>query len=198
MVKKAREEKINSILSAALTVLARNGYENTTINELADTAKISRGLLHYYFKDKEDLAAKALTFGFGVMWDSSIKSISSANSPEQLVDNMIAVLKRNIQENPDFSSLLFEMWVSSRRSEKIRKVFLDGLNEAISRLTKMFELASSMGIIKLESANAEGFVRMVLAIYHGMAIQLLTDPERIRDRKIWVPIRTMLLLALAK
>jgi AcrR family transcriptional regulator len=190
-----KEDKINAILETVLSLLAEKGYHNTTINDIADTAGISRGLLHYYFKDKEDLAAKALTFGFGPMWDSSIGKIQSARSPEQLVDTMIEVLKKNVRDNPDFSALLFEMWVSARKSAKIRKVFNDGLNEAIDRLTKLLEFASRMGVIKISPDESEGIVRMLLALYHGLAIQLLGSPEKIDEKKIWVPIRRTLLSA---
>jgi len=190
-----KQEKIDAILTAALSLLAKNGYENTTINGIADRAMISRGLLHYYFKDKEDLVANALTFGFGPMWDSSIGKIQSARSPVQLVDTMIEVLKKNISENPDFSALLFEMWVSGRRSAKIRKVFNDGLNEAIDRLKGLFELASNVGIVKIDKDDAEGIVRILLAMYQGLAIQLLGNPDKINDKKIWVPVRKVLLSA---
>lgn len=188
-----KEDKINTIITTALSLLAKKGYENTTINDIADTAGISRGLLHYYFKDKEDLAAKALTFGFGPMWDSSVGKIQSARSPEQLVDTMIEVLKKNVRENPDFSALLFEMWVSARRSAKIRKVFNDGLNKAIDRLKSLLELASSVGMIRINKDESEGIIRILLAMYHGLAIQLLFNPEKIEDKKIWVPVRKMLL-----
>lgn len=190
-----KEDKINTILETVLSLLAEKGYHNTTINDIADTAGISRGLLHYYFKDKEDLAAKALTFGFGPMWDSSIGKIQSARSPEQLVDTMIEVLKKNVRDNPDFSALLFEMWVSARKSAKIRKVFNDGLNEAIDRLKKLLEFAIQMSIIKISPEESEGIVRMLLALYHGLAIQLLVSPEKIDDKKIWVPIKRTLLSA---
>ena len=195
-VREARkEEKINAILSTTLSLLAKKGYENTTINDIADAAGISRGLLHYYFKDKEDLVAKALTFGFGPMWDSSIGKIQNARSPEQLVNSMIDVLKENIRQNPDFSALLFEMWVSGRRSMVIRKVFNEGFDEAISRLKGLLEFASSMGIIKVNKEDSEGIVRILLAMYHGLAIQLLANPQKIDDKKIWMPIRRMLLSA---
>lgn len=193
-----KEEKVDKILTTALSLLAKKGYENTTINDIADAAGISRGLLHYYFKDKEDLAAQALKFGFGPMWDSSVGRIPGARSPEQLVDTMIEVLKNNVQENPDFSALLFEMWVSARRSAKIRKVFNDGLVEAIDRLKKLLEFASSVGIIKVNPDESEGMIRILLAMYHGLAMQLLVKPEKIEDRKIWVPIRRMLLSAFEK
>jgi AcrR family transcriptional regulator len=194
-VTKAVEDKSERIAKAALTLLARKGYENTTINDIAKAANVSRGLLHYYFKDKEDLASQALTFGFGSMWESSIASLSNARSTSELADTMIEVLKKNIMQNPDFSALLFEMWVSGRRSEKIKKVFSDGLNETIERLRKLLELASKTGIIRIDPADSEGVVRILLAMYNGLAIQLLTNPERIKDRKIWIPVRKLLLLA---
>lgn len=195
---KDREEKKNKILQAALKVLSKKGYENTTINDIADAAKMSRGLLHYYFKDKEDLVAQAMSFGYGAMWDSSIGSIQGSGSTETLVDNMIGVLKKNIKDNPDFSALLFEMWVSGRRSAKIKKVFDDGLNESISRLKTLVEFAARVGIIKADPSEAEGIVRTLLAMYHGLAMQLLSDPKKVDDQKVWAPIRKTLLLMMSK
>lgn len=185
-------------MQATLTVLSKKGYENSTINDIAHTAKISRGLLHYYFKDKEDLVAKALEYGFGPMWDASVGRLSNVGSPEELVDNMIDVLKKNVQENPDFTALLFEMWVSGRRSAKIKKVFNDGFNEAINRLNKLLQAGASAGIIKINPAESEGIIRILFAMYQGLAIQLLTNPEKIRDKKMWEPIRRMLLSVFSK
>jgi AcrR family transcriptional regulator len=190
------EEKIKTILRTALSLLAKKGYENTTINDMEDTAGISRGLLHYYFKDKAELAARTLQFGFGPMWDSSIGKIQSARSAEQPVDTMIEVLKNNVRDNPDFSALLFEMRVSERRSAKIKKLFNEGIDEAIDRLTKLLEIAARIGIIKVDPKWSEGIIRMLLAIYHGLAIQLLiAGPEKIDDKKVGVPLRGILVSA---
>jgi AcrR family transcriptional regulator len=53
-----REKKIDSILHASLKVLATKGYENATIADISKAAHVSRGILHYYFSDKEDLVSK--------------------------------------------------------------------------------------------------------------------------------------------
>ncbi|MCI0559365.1 MAG: hypothetical protein MN733_12795, partial [Nitrososphaera sp.] len=74
-------------------------------------------------------------------------------------------------------------------------VFSDGLNETIDRLKKLIELASNTGVIKINTADAEGIVRILLAMYHGLAIQLLTNPEKIKDKKLWSPVRRLLLMA---
>ena len=51
---------IDNILNASLKILATKGYENATIVDISKAADVSRGILHYYFSDKEDLVSKAL------------------------------------------------------------------------------------------------------------------------------------------
>ena len=43
------------ILHSAFTVLSRQGYENTSIKEIAEEAGVAQGLVHYYFKSKQQL-----------------------------------------------------------------------------------------------------------------------------------------------
>jgi AcrR family transcriptional regulator len=50
------------ILQAAFTVLSRDGYENTSIKEIAEEAGVAQGLVHYYFKTKQLLVLAVLAF----------------------------------------------------------------------------------------------------------------------------------------
>ena len=50
------------ILQAAFTVLSREGYENTSIKEIAEEAGVAQGLVHYYFKSKQLLVLNVLTY----------------------------------------------------------------------------------------------------------------------------------------
>ncbi len=45
----------NKILSAAKTVFTKKGFAAARMQEIADTAEINKGLLHYYFRSKEKL-----------------------------------------------------------------------------------------------------------------------------------------------
>ena len=44
---------------AALKVIATRGYENATVDRLADAAGVSRGLISHYYESKDDLLAQA-------------------------------------------------------------------------------------------------------------------------------------------
>ena len=50
------------ILQAAFTVLGREGYENTSIKEIAEEAGVAQGLVHYHFKSKQLLVLAVLNF----------------------------------------------------------------------------------------------------------------------------------------
>lgn len=50
-----REESKERILAAALRVFAERGYENATISQITAEARVSRGLISYYFAAKSDL-----------------------------------------------------------------------------------------------------------------------------------------------
>jgi len=52
---RAKESRREDILQAALTLFARQGFEATRLDDVADIAEISKGTIYLYFKNKEEL-----------------------------------------------------------------------------------------------------------------------------------------------
>ena len=50
------------ILDAAFNVLSRQGYENTSIKDIAEEAGVAQGLVHYHYKSKQQLVLAVLEF----------------------------------------------------------------------------------------------------------------------------------------
>ncbi|WP_291788411.1 TetR/AcrR family transcriptional regulator [Cecembia sp.] len=50
-----REKKTRLILDVAIKLFSQKGYAATTMDDVAKTAGISKGLSYFYFKNKEDL-----------------------------------------------------------------------------------------------------------------------------------------------
>lgn len=48
-------ETRDRILDAAEDVFNESGYSNTTLNEIAEAAGVTRGAIYWHFKNKEDL-----------------------------------------------------------------------------------------------------------------------------------------------
>ncbi len=115
LIMKQEENTERKIVEAALQVFQTKGYEGARMRDIAETAKINKGLLHYYFKTKDKLFEKA----FGIAFQQIITRISTiANSDASLFDKIrlftdsyIDILSRNsylprfvineINRNPD-------------------------------------------------------------------------------------------------
>jgi len=50
-----REKRYQTILKAAETLFAREGYHKASMGAIADRAEVSVGTVYFYFKNKEDL-----------------------------------------------------------------------------------------------------------------------------------------------
>lgn len=50
-----RQQKENLIVQSAIKLFSSKGYQATTMDDVAKRAKMSKGLIYFYFKNKEDL-----------------------------------------------------------------------------------------------------------------------------------------------
>jgi TetR/AcrR family transcriptional repressor of bet genes len=54
------EERRQQIVEGLLRVMAKRGYERASIAEIAKEAGLSSGLVHYHFKDKQEILLTAV------------------------------------------------------------------------------------------------------------------------------------------
>jgi hypothetical protein len=47
--------------------------------------------------------------------------------------------------------------------------------------------------VQINKAESEGLVRILIAMYHGIAMQLIDNPQKTEDEEIWKPVRRVLL-----
>ncbi|HKI09797.1 MAG TPA: TetR/AcrR family transcriptional regulator [Nitrososphaeraceae archaeon] len=191
-MREKKDERINQIINAAVKVLAVKGYDNATIADISDAAGVSRGLPHYYFKDKEDLAVKALEFSTYEMIRTSVSRLRG-ESVEELVEEIIKIHKENMQEHPAFYAFLFEMWSAGRLSKKIGNMFRQTQDEVVATFIKKLE-ASLKIASQLTPEQIEALSRLIIALTDGTAFQLIIRPEKQSyEDALWQLFRIMLL-----
>ncbi len=193
-----RDQKIDAILLSTIQLLAERGYAGTNIADIASHAKVYKSLLHYYFKDKEDLVSKALASRSSTMIQPAKEALFGVESLEELIDGAIFFFKRDIEQNPDFFALIFETWCTGRRSVRIKQEFNTGINQRIDDIKDVLEDAANRKLIRFEDqVQLEGLARIILALYHGLALQLTHNPDISTNDKMWFLLKKMLLAGLS-
>ena len=189
----SKEQKINEILKNALKVLAKNGYENTTIANIATESGVSRGILHYYFSNKEDLVSKVLAYSSENIIQTTIKGIKGKTA-EEIADNIIKDCIQSFKEYPDFYAFLFEMWCASRRNDKIKNELIICSAKVTESIEKVLDEAIQNGILKKSIKNTEEMSKVLLALFNGIAFEILMEPSRdLENLKYWIQVRNMIL-----
>jgi AcrR family transcriptional regulator len=186
-----KEEKVNIILLGALAALAEKGYANTTIEDIAHASSVSRGLLHYYFKSKEDLIVQAVSLGSSTLLGSAMGRIKHASSTEHLADIMIEVLRQNVEQHPTITALLIEVWGESRRSAKLRMAFETGFRETTEKLASFLVSYVSSESDPRASHSAKVTSRILLGLYQGLVIQLISHPDLLNDSHFRAALRSL-------
>lgn len=198
MQRTKRDEKIDAILSSTIELLAEKGYANTSIADIASHAKVYKSLLHYYFKDKEDLVSNALASRSDTMIQPAKEALSAVKSIDELVDGAISFFKRDMEKNPEFFGLIFETWCAARRSKRIKEEFNAGISQRTADIKEVLEGAAKERLIGVQDqVEFEGLARMILALYHGIALQLIHNPDIGSNQRMWDKLKKMLMAGLS-
>ena len=83
-----KEQRRNEIIDAAEKVFFFKGIENATMDEVAETAELSKGTLYLYFKSKEDIHFAICRRGLEILMDKLGEVVEEDKS---VLENLIRV-----------------------------------------------------------------------------------------------------------
>ena len=102
-IRKSSREKI---LSVALELFAQNGYQGTSISQISNKAKISKGLMYNYFKNKEKLLEEIVVEGFNKIAELDF-ALKKDELPQKKLKGLIDDTVNHLQENFKYWQLYF-------------------------------------------------------------------------------------------
>ncbi len=170
-------EKAQRIVEAMRRSVARRGTAGSTFDRVSREAGVSRGLLHYYFGTKEQLLVEAVRRDCELRLQRLERQLEAARSADDYLGLMVQSLQENLREDPDFMTLLFELFTLSRRNADIAKEYKGLLQRTREQLAGMLAAADADGILRLH-AEPEAVADILFAIGDGLVLRMLTEPER--------------------
>jgi AcrR family transcriptional regulator len=64
-----RQNRMNKVINAARKLFFKNGYQNTTVRDIALKAHFSTGVIYFYFNGKGDIYGKICEQGYHLLLD---------------------------------------------------------------------------------------------------------------------------------
>ena len=170
--------KLDRLLSASADLMARQGYSETSIRNVASETGLSLGGMYYYFENKEDLLFKIQERTFGTLLEAQRESLAGGG-------DAVERLRRLIHNHLDyFTSHFAELKVCTYELESLQ----GERYEVIADLRRRYYacLAGVVGeILGLDpdAAVTDDQVRHYTLYIFGMLnwIFMWFDPERDAD-----------------
>lgn len=162
--KKIREETKDKILMSALELFAQKGYANTSINDIANLAGISKGLAYNYFDSKRKLMEEVIMILFNEV-EKVFFALKKTKDPFEKIQKIIDSTFDWTKDNEDFWRLYSSILLQIDVKEIVDKVAGNYLNEALKEIEKIFKK------MKIKNPSAESM--LFGALLDGIGFHIL-------------------------
>lgn len=163
------------ILTAAFDVLSRQGYENTSIKDIAEEAGVAQGLVHYHYKSKQQLVLSVFEFVCRKVELGSVQGEAGAI-------RAFAETKETLKDRRDANSLYVQLIGVGLHDALVGAGVRDFMR--LER-THIEDLARQVLTERGQGPSpARGIAGVVWSAVLGIIIQSLVDPEFDADEAI--------------
>jgi len=168
-----------AIVRATIRCLARDGYSGLTMKRVAREAKVSQGILHYYFRDKRTILVAALETVAADL-DRRVAAAQSRGGKDaraRLLTLVEACLRLAVEEQA-FWIVFVEFWgemMHDRRLREINAVWYDRMRRLIGAVVAQGVRAGLFR--RLDPLRAAA---VILGLVDGVSLQLTFDPSAFR------------------
>jgi AcrR family transcriptional regulator len=157
------------ILEAAFRTLSRKGYESTTVKDIADEAGVAPGLVHYYFRSKQELVLAVL----GVCCAKLRQP--TALGTDQGVLEAFELIKTDLRDQRDANSLYVELLGVGLHDPAVGAGLLEFVRENRGKTEKVTR--DVLAARELPQRQAPAFSAVIWGAVLGITVQHLVDPD---------------------
>ena len=171
------EDRRNQILDAAVTTFSRNGFHQTTIEEIRLEAGLSRGAVYHYFKTKEDII-DAIRGRSARQAEAIVISSAEADDAESvlldLINSTVSVMVS--PTSVDANRLAMFLWAKSLVNARIMDGQLPAFKPYLSALAESISKAQADGKVD-PGLEPQATARLIAGALMGLQLQLSWEPE---------------------
>jgi TetR/AcrR family transcriptional regulator, transcriptional repressor of bet genes len=164
-----------AIATATVRCLARDGHAGLTMKKLAREARVSQGILHYYFRDKREILTAALR---AVTADLdrrvAVAQARSGREPHARLRALVRACLETARDDRATWSVFVQYWGAMLHDPELRAINADVYQRARGHIAALLTDGVSAGTFR--KVDAPEAASVVLALVDGVSLQLTFEP----------------------
>ncbi|MEJ5360484.1 MAG: TetR/AcrR family transcriptional regulator [Spirochaetota bacterium] len=169
------EVRRNQLTRAAYKVVSKKGYYNFTVRDIAKEAGLSTGLVHYYFKNKDDLLVSVLRVMNENLSFYLAKALEQKHDPKDKLIIFIDEAFHLVEREKEYFHVLIDFWTQINHNERMRKANIKLYQSYRAECSKIIKEGIEKKIFK--DVDVEYTATMIVAFVQGLIIQYIIDPD---------------------
>jgi AcrR family transcriptional regulator len=170
-------ERKTQIIRATIECIARYGYNNFSMQDVARIADVSKGIIHYYFLNKEDLMMAVLDRVAGDI-EGMLASVSEkTGNPVDAIKMLVSICFGIVKEKREYYCINMDFWTQINQKEKVRQAIAKHYSTFRVAAANLIQSGIDAGTFKV--ANASHAASIIIAMVDGISLQWLFDENTI-------------------
>ena len=171
-------ERKEQIVRATVECITKHGYHNFSMQDVARTAGVSKGIIHYYFLNKDELMMCVLDKVAGDIERVLSEEMGSITDPWRRMEIFIEVCFDIVRSTKEYYQVNMDFWTQINQKEEIRKVIAAHYAKFREAAAVVVQDGVDKGAFKKVDASA--YASYVIAVIDGLSLQWLFD-EKVFD-----------------
>lgn len=166
----ARREQI---LQAAETCFARQGFHQTTIQDVIRESELSAGCIYSYFASKEDLIQAIGEHRHardGALLGAADEDADPLESLRAIARSFLGDLQK--EQGLRSRRVALQLWAEALRDDVIREQVTSGIRKPIAVIVKLLRRGQRLGVID-GTVKAQIIARTMVSMFQGIVLQRL-------------------------
>ncbi len=168
------------LLRSAYKIFARKGFDQASIDEIAENAGFTKGAVYANFGSKEELFLALLDAGLDQQ-DQSLTAIFAGKDGEGgLVERTRRRYSDLLEQNRTWRLLFTEFWLHAARDPELQRKLAERYKVMRGDIARLLEqYFTEQG--RLLPVPAEQIAAMLVALTQGLGMQKIADPPALAD-----------------
>jgi AcrR family transcriptional regulator len=118
-IQKIRKDEV---VRVATRLVARKGWQNTTLADIAREAKVSLGVITYHFSGKDEIIRSVMEKYVGENLTQIFESLEEYDDPVEKLKNLVRLTLRETKRDKEIYYVHFDYWAKISWNDEIREM----------------------------------------------------------------------------
>ena len=168
-------ERKDQIVRATVECITKFGYHNFSMQDVARTAGVSKGIIHYYFLNKDELMMSVLDKVAGDIERVLASEMESSPDPKAKLEAFIDVAFDVVRSTREYYQVNMDFWTQINQKEEVRKVIASHYAQFRESAAKVIREGIDSGLFR--PVDAHLYASYTVAVIDGLSLQWLFDEQ---------------------